>query len=188
MTILVAGLVLFLGIHILPMLPGVRNRIVASAGEKPYKLAFSAISALGLVLIVIGYARAPATPRLFDPFPGAIALAPFFMAISFVLLAAANMKTHIRRALKHPMLIGLGIWATVHLLANGHQGHAPVRRLPRVCGDRHHFRLGAPRGQAVHAGCTAGHHRDRSGRLAGALRRTELGADLGATCCAADGS
>src|SRR5256885_12136267 len=42
------------------------------------------------------------------------------MAISFVLLAAANMRTHIRRWLRHPMLIGVGIWATVHLLANGH--------------------------------------------------------------------
>ncbi|HJV75688.1 MAG TPA: NnrU family protein, partial [Noviherbaspirillum sp.] len=39
--------------------------------------------------------------------------------ISFMLLAAANMKTHIRRTLRHPMLIGVGIWATVHLLANG---------------------------------------------------------------------
>lgn len=119
MAILVAGLVLFLGIHLVPMLPALRARLFANVGEKPYKLAFSAVSALGLVLIVIGYARAPAQPRLFDPFPGAIALAPFFMVISFVLLAAAHMKTHIRRALKHPMLIGVGIWATVHLLANG---------------------------------------------------------------------
>lgn len=117
--ILILGLVLFLGIHIVPMLTGVRNNIVASVGEKPYKLVFSVISALGLVLIVIGYSRAPATPRLFGPFPGAVALAPIFIAISFVLLAAANMKTHIRRAVRHPMLIGLGIWAAVHLLANG---------------------------------------------------------------------
>lgn len=41
------------------------------------------------------------------------------MIVSFILLAAANMKTHIRRKLRHPMLIGVGIWATVHLLANG---------------------------------------------------------------------
>jgi uncharacterized membrane protein len=81
---------------------------------------FALISALGLALIVIGYSRAPSEPRLFNPFPGAIAIAPIAMAVSFVLLAAANMRAHIRRAVRHPMLIGIGIWAMVHLLANGH--------------------------------------------------------------------
>ena len=42
------------------------------------------------------------------------------MVISFIFLAATNMRTHIRRAVRHPMLIGVGIWAMVHLLANGH--------------------------------------------------------------------
>jgi hypothetical protein len=37
-----------------------------------------------------------------------------------VLLAAPNLRGHIRRVLKHPMLIGIAIWAAVHLLANGH--------------------------------------------------------------------
>jgi uncharacterized membrane protein len=120
MVILVFGLVLFLGIHLVPMLPGMRNSLLESYGEKRYKGVFSLISALGLLLIVIGYARAPAAPRLFNPFPGAIAIAPIAMVISFVLLAAANMRTHIRRAVMHPMLIGVGIWAAVHLLANGH--------------------------------------------------------------------
>ena len=41
------------------------------------------------------------------------------MTISFILFAAANMRGHMRRTLRHPMLLGLAIWATVHLLANG---------------------------------------------------------------------
>ncbi|MDB5761662.1 MAG: NnrU family protein [Herminiimonas sp.] len=120
MIILVSGLVLFLGVHLVPTLPGMRNRLLESYGEKRYKGVFALISALGLALIVIGYSRAPSEPRLFNPFPGAIAIAPIAMAVSFVLLAAANMRTHIRRAVRHPMLIGIGIWAMVHLLANGH--------------------------------------------------------------------
>ena len=119
MIILVLGLVLFLGIHLLPTLPRMRNRLFASLGEKPYKGMFSLISALGLVLIVIGYARAPGDARLFDPVAGAITIAPLAVTISFILLAAANMKTYLRRALRHPMLIGIGIWAAVHLLATG---------------------------------------------------------------------
>jgi uncharacterized membrane protein len=117
--ILIIGLVLFLGIHLVPALPPLRDRLYGALGEKKYKGLFSAISALGLVLIVAGYARAPAAPRLFDPFPAAQAIAPAAMLASFVLLAAANMKTHLRRVLGHPMLIGIGIWAGVHLLANG---------------------------------------------------------------------
>ncbi len=119
MEILVLGLVLFLGIHLLPVLTGLRNTLHARLGEKGYKGLFSLVSALGLVLIVVGYARAPAEPRLFAPLPAAIMIAPLAMIVSFVLLASANMRTHIRRTLKHPMLIGVGIWALVHLLANG---------------------------------------------------------------------
>ncbi|RZI44453.1 NnrU family protein [Herbaspirillum sp. HC18] len=119
MEILVLGLVLFLGSHLLPVFTGVRNALFGRLGEKAYKGMFSAVSAIGLVLIVVGYARAPSEPRLFSPVPAAILIAPLAMMISFVLLAAANMRTHIRHTLKHPMLIGTGLWAAVHLLANG---------------------------------------------------------------------
>ncbi|RJF97268.1 NnrU family protein [Noviherbaspirillum saxi] len=119
MGLLIAGLVLFLGIHFVPVFAGMRNHVVAALGDKRYKAGFSIISGLGLILIVVGYAYAPSAPRVFDPFPFAIRLAPLVMLISFVLLAAANMKTHIRHKLRHPMLIGVGLWAAVHLLANG---------------------------------------------------------------------
>lgn len=121
MELLISGLVVFLGIHLVPTLPALRNQLFTALGEKRYKGLFSVISAIGLVLIVVGYARAPGGPRLFDSSPAAIRVAPLAMVISFILLAAANMKTHIRRAIVHPMLIGVGIWAAVHLLANGHE-------------------------------------------------------------------
>ena len=43
----------------------------------------------------------------------------FAVPVSLVLLAAANMPTHIRAVLKHPMLIGVLLWAIAHLLSNG---------------------------------------------------------------------
>lgn len=119
MKILALGLVLFLGIHLLPVATGLRHAVHARLGEKRYKGLFSLVSALGLALIVIGYARAPSGPHLFAPVPAAILAAPLAMVVSFVLLAAANMRTHIRHAVKHPMLLGVGLWAGVHLLANG---------------------------------------------------------------------
>lgn len=119
MSMLIAGLVLFLGIHLLPTVPGARSAAVDRLGAAPYRAVFSLASAVGLVLIVVGYAQADTRDRLFAPVPAAIALAPYAMTASFILFAAANMRGHLRRTLQHPMLLGLLIWSAVHLLANG---------------------------------------------------------------------
>jgi uncharacterized membrane protein len=119
MTLLVVGLALFVGAHLLPTVPPLRNALVARLAEGPYKGAFSLISAIGIVLIVIGFGRAPREPQLFAPSAMAHAIAPIAVTVALVLFAAANMPTHIRRALQHPMLLGLLLWAAVHLLANG---------------------------------------------------------------------
>jgi uncharacterized membrane protein len=118
-TTLVIGLLLFFAPHALPMLPPVRSAVVARVGEAPYKLGFSIASAIGLIMIVLGYAWAEPGPRLFEPLAGARAIAPFAVTLAFILFAAANMPSHIRAALRHPMLVGLLIWSAVHLLANG---------------------------------------------------------------------
>jgi uncharacterized membrane protein len=118
-TLLIAGLALFLGIHLVPAVPALRAGLVARWGDQRYKGVFSLASALGLALIVAGYATAGDRVRLFDPVPAARAIAPYAMAVSFVLLAAANMRGHLRKLLRHPMLLGVLIWSAVHLLANG---------------------------------------------------------------------
>lgn len=117
---LVFGLALFLGIHLVPMLPALRAKLVTGRGEKGYKGLFSIVSGIGLVLIVAGYAYAPRGEQLFAPSLAAREAAPFAVTIAFILLAAANLPAHLRRFLRHPMLLGLGLWALVHLLANGH--------------------------------------------------------------------
>jgi len=119
MSLLIAGLALFLGTHLLPAVPPARDAAVGALGAHRYKALFALASAAGLVLIVFGYAQSDARDRLFDPFPAAIALAPFVMTASFILLAAANMRGYLRRWLQHPMLLGLLLWSWVHLLANG---------------------------------------------------------------------
>lgn len=119
MLILIAGLILFLGVHLVPTLPQARLALSARLGEPRYKGGFAFASFAGLALIIGGYAASAPGTRLFEPSPAAIAIAPYAMAVSFVLLAAANMRSHIRRVIQHPMLLGIAIWASVHLLANG---------------------------------------------------------------------
>ncbi len=118
MSMLVAGLVLFLGVHLVPVFPPGRAGLVARHGDRRYRAAFSAIAGIGLALIVVGFARAERI-ALFAPSPAAIAAAPWAMAISMILFAAANLKGHLRRAIGHPMLAGTILWSGVHLFANG---------------------------------------------------------------------
>ena len=119
MSLLIVGLVAFLGVHLVPAFPRARLALVDRMGPQRYKLLFSLASAVGLVLIVLGFARSGPRVALFEPLPEAIAAAPSAMVIAFVLVAAANMRGHLRRVLQHPMLLGLLIWSGVHLLANG---------------------------------------------------------------------
>ena len=119
MATLVLGLVLFLGVHLVPTMPTQRNALFARWGEKRYKGFFSLISLAGVALIIVGYMTADRGRQLFPPLPAAIVAAPYAMPIAFILFAAGNMRGHVRRTLKHPMLIGLLIWSGVHLLANG---------------------------------------------------------------------
>jgi uncharacterized membrane protein len=119
MIIMVAGLVLFIGVHLIPTAPGLRARLMVRLGDKAYRAFFAIIAALGLVLIIAGYHMRPEPVPIFAPFPAAHAAAPVLVTIAFILFGAANMRTHIRSIVRHPMLIGLMLWAGVHLLANG---------------------------------------------------------------------
>jgi uncharacterized membrane protein len=119
MSLLIVGLVAFLGVHLIPAVPAARLALIDRLGPQRYKLLFSLASAAGLVLIVAGYAHSGPRVPLFEPLPAARTLAPSAMVVSFILLAAANMRCHLRRLLQHPMLLGLLIWSAVHLLANG---------------------------------------------------------------------
>ncbi|MEH3145670.1 MAG: NnrU family protein [Methylobacterium frigidaeris] len=124
MTLLLAGLVLFLGTHAFTMLRGPRARLIARFGEAPYKLGYTLVAALGLVLIGVGYGhyRAEGYIPVWSPPVWTRHLALLLMLPAFVCLAAAYLPGRIKARLKHPMLLGVKIWATAHLLANGDLG------------------------------------------------------------------
>jgi uncharacterized membrane protein len=112
-------LALFFAPHLFPVVPSLRTALVASAGDRGYRIAFSLFSAVGLLMIVFGYAYADRGAQLFAPVAAARAIAPYAMVLAFILLASSHAPSHLRAKLKHPMLIGLLIWSVVHLLANG---------------------------------------------------------------------
>ena len=125
MTMLIAGLVVFLGIHTFTTLREPRAALIGRIGEGPYKGLFSLAAAVGLVLIAWGFGRYRANGYVpvWDP-PFALRhLALTLMWFSFVALAAAYAPAgKIKGMLRHPMLVAVKIWALAHLLANGDLG------------------------------------------------------------------
>lgn len=112
------GILLFFGLHLVPSLPTVRDRLIARLGPNPYKGVYSLVSLAGLVLIAVGYTRID-YHELWPTPVWASHLALTVMPIVFVLWIAAEMKGHIRKITRHPMIIGVLLWSLVHLISNG---------------------------------------------------------------------
>ena len=117
MTLLLLGLGLFFVPHLLPSTP-LRGALLGALGPGRYKGLVTLLSLVGLVVAVIGYRQVP-VEYLFAPKPWARAAALHSMPIAFILIGASHMPTHLRKWLRHPMLIGVLIWSLVHYFANG---------------------------------------------------------------------
>jgi uncharacterized membrane protein len=122
MGLLVAGLVVFLGVHLLRVLSeDQRSRLVQTYGALAFKGAYSIVSVVGFILIVAGYAAARTDPViLYTPPTGMAHAASLFTLVAFVLLVAAYIPGNwFLLKLKHPMTLAVKTWALGHLLANG---------------------------------------------------------------------
>jgi uncharacterized membrane protein len=122
MTILILGLVIFLGLHSTRIVSERgRERAIARLGEGPWKGIYSALSAIGFVLIVWEFARARHdAPQLWTPPPWGRHITMLLMLIAFISLASYLFKrSHITAAIHHPMLWSVALWSAGHLLANG---------------------------------------------------------------------
>jgi uncharacterized membrane protein len=122
MTLLLLGLVLFLGTHSVRIFADDwRSRRIAAMGQNGWKGLYSVLSIAGFVLIVYGYAAARLEPVvLYLPPVWTRHLASLLTIPAFILLVAAYVPgTRIKRAVGHPMVLGVKTWALAHLLANG---------------------------------------------------------------------
>ena len=124
LLVMIAGLVVFLGAHTLTTQRALRARVIASMGEGTYKIVYSVVSAVGLALIVWGFARYRATGWI-DVWQPPVAMKHITVALmlpAVILVAASYVRGRIYTTLKHPMLAGIKLWALAHLLANGDLG------------------------------------------------------------------
>ncbi|HEY8538370.1 MAG TPA: NnrU family protein [Steroidobacteraceae bacterium] len=121
MVYLIAGLVLFLGIHSVAIVaPDWRERMRQRLGKNGWKAIYTVIALAGFVLIIYGYGQARLDPVvLYVPPVWTRHLSALLMLPVFPLVFAAYLPGKIKSTLKHPMLAGTKAWALAHLIANG---------------------------------------------------------------------
>lgn len=124
LAVMILGLVLFLGVHTFTTQRKARAQVVASMGEGTYKIVYTVVSAIGLALIVWGFAHYRATGwiQIWTPPKALKHLNVLLMLPAVILVVAAYVRGRIYATLKHPMLAGVKLWAVGHLLANGDLG------------------------------------------------------------------
>lgn len=122
MTLLIIGLLLFLGTHSARIF-AVENReqMIADHGEIKWKIAYSIVSIIGLAMIIWGYGQTRLDPvYLWFPPVWTKHLAALLTIPAFILLVATYVPgTKIKALVGHPMAAGVKLWAFAHLIANG---------------------------------------------------------------------
>ncbi|MBY0381705.1 MAG: NnrU family protein [Xanthobacteraceae bacterium] len=123
-ALLIFGLVVFIGIHVLTTRRGLRASLIQRFGEGGYKAAFSIVSVIGIVLIAKGFSvyRATEWVDVWYPPKALRHLTVALMLPAVILVVASFIRGRIYARLKHPMLAGIKLWAVAHLLANGDLG------------------------------------------------------------------
>ena len=127
MSVLILGLVLFLGVHSTRIFAdGWRTAMIRRLGASKWKGLYTLASLAGFGLLVWGFGLARQQPvALWAP--------PFFMRhvawlltlIAFILLAATYVpRNAIKARLHHPMVLAVMFWAVAHLMANGNRANA----------------------------------------------------------------
>jgi len=122
MTLFLLGLILFFGLH---LLSAVRSRAPESdlrqrMGYGPFMGLYSLVSLAGFVMIVMGYGATRGAGVLYVP-PIWLQHINLLLTIpAMILLVASQLPAgHIAKAVNHPMLLAVKLWAVGHLLANG---------------------------------------------------------------------
>jgi len=122
MALFLIGLIIFLASHSCRIFAeSWRNQMIDRIGEVKWKGLYTIISLIGFIVMVIGYGQARQnTIVLWQPNAFLIYIALALNLIAFIFLAGSSPSNNaIRLKLKHPMILGVKVWALAHLISNG---------------------------------------------------------------------
>ena len=124
LAIMIIGLAAFLGTHTFVTIRPARAELISRLGEGPYKALFAIVSIAGLGLIGWGFAhyRAAGLVNIWMPPAWTRHVTLLLVWPAIICIVAAYLPGDIKRVLKHPMLVGVKLWALAHLISNGDMG------------------------------------------------------------------
>jgi uncharacterized membrane protein len=96
------------------LLPASRARL----GD-PGKGVVAVLSIAGIWLMARGYGAWDEAPLLWQPAPWLTGVNNLLVLLGFYLFAASGLRVRAARAIRHPQLTGVILWAVAHLLVNG---------------------------------------------------------------------
>ncbi|WP_424941674.1 NnrU family protein [Aliiroseovarius crassostreae] len=136
----ILGFAFFFASHMIPVKPRVKAGIISIIGARGFTIAYSLLSTLALILLIVAARRAPYLP-LWDwqEWHNHLAMALMLVAVVIIAMAIGRPNplsfgganndafdpadpgligwTH------HPLLLALFLWSCAHLLANGDLAH-----------------------------------------------------------------
>jgi uncharacterized membrane protein len=120
-VLLIVGLLLFAGVHLFRRTMPAKRAEIADllGGEGPARGAIALLLVLAIVLMVVGYQRMPYI-HVFTPPAWTIHVNNLLMLVAFALIGMGHSKGRSRSWFRHPMLMGVTVWAFAHVIVNGH--------------------------------------------------------------------
>ncbi|MEM8794908.1 MAG: NnrU family protein [Pseudomonadota bacterium] len=121
MLVLVWGLIAFLGAHGAMIGLARKRKALIDGGQEIYWKAPVAVgSIVGLGLIIWGYGLAREETVFLYQLPSWVShISALLMLFALIFFVMSGARGKIAKAVKHPQLLAVKIWATAHLLANG---------------------------------------------------------------------
>ncbi|MCS0501733.1 NnrU family protein [Ancylobacter mangrovi] len=121
MILMLAGLVLFVAIHLFSARRSLRAAAIGQLGKVPYQAIHGILALVGVLMIAYGYGewRAAGPAQLYTPPVGLRHVALLLMLLASIAAVAQFVPSRLKAMLKFPFLVAVKTWALAHLLANG---------------------------------------------------------------------
>jgi uncharacterized membrane protein len=117
MFILALAVTIFALTHLAPVVPSLKQRMQGRLG-RAYGPFFGVVATVCLLLIVLGWRSAEFVP-VYDPPAWGRIVTFVLVLVAFLCLGIFIFRGHLRQKLRSPLAIGVALWATGHLFANG---------------------------------------------------------------------
>ena len=118
MTLIILGLIIWTAAHFFKrLMPAQRQALQDRLGDGS-KGVVAVILLLAIVLMVIGYRGAEGS-FFWGRTAATTGINNLLMLLAVVLFGLGSSKSRFRAKLRHPMLMGVFVWAVAHILVNG---------------------------------------------------------------------